>query len=202
MMSCVYVDILILVILFRFSRIYTPYFCCWLTSYDQIFITANDTWPSKLPRSSSSHPSNENGRILEPCQISIPNASDRPGGGNNSVKVENKACKINGTIEARPFVVSSNKTHTATVPADPVTEAHAKPPHPDTKYLSQVYSVPKVEEWSGGFDDQEWLFGSGISQERKPAVGSSEAGETPQVWAEAVHIEPADVFALPYVIPY
>ncbi|KAJ1407289.1 hypothetical protein SESBI_24391 [Sesbania bispinosa] len=160
---------------------------------------ANDNWPNKLPRLSSSHPFTENGRILEPCQISIPNASDRPGVA-TSVKVENKECKINGIIEARPFLASSNKTHTATLPAEPITKAPEKPPHPDTKYLSQVYSVPKVE-WSE-FDDQEWLFGSSIAQERKPVVESSEAGEIPQVWAEALHIEPADVFALPYVIPY
>lgn len=61
--------------------------------------------------------------------------------------------------------------------------------------------MPKVDEWSD-FDDQEWLFGSSHSQERKPVVKSSEVGDTLQVWAEAVHIEPADIFALPYVIPY
>ncbi|XP_061373006.1 uncharacterized protein LOC133315404 [Gastrolobium bilobum] len=164
---------------------------------------ANDNWPSKLARSSSSHTFTENGRILEPCQISIPNASDKPGVVATSVKVDNKEFKINGVIEARPFAVSSNKTHlTATVPANLVTEASAKLPHPDTKYLSQVYSVPKVEEWSG-FDDQDWLFGkSSILQERKPVVESSEVGETLQVWSEGLHIETADVFALPYVIPY
>ena len=152
-----------------------------------------------MPRPSSSHLFTENGRILEPCQISIPNASDRPGVA-TTVKVENKECKINGIIEPQPFAVSSNKTHAAAVPADPVTDASVKPPHPDTRYLNQVYLVPKME-WSG-FDDQEWLFGSSISQERKPVGGSSEVGETLQVWAEGLHIEPADVFALPYVIPY
>ena len=139
---------------------------------------------------------------MEPCQIFLLNASDRQGSATN-VKLDNKMRKINGIIEAVPSVISSNKTLTATgtVPADPVTEASAKPPHPDTKYLSQVYSIPKTEVWSD-FDDQEWLFGSGCSQERKPVVKSSEAGDTLQVWAEAVHIEPADIFALPYVIPY
>ena len=50
---------------------------------------------------------------------------------------------------------------------------------------------------------KEWLFDTNVSQERKSVVKSSiEVGETPQVWAEALRIEPADVFALPYVIPY
>ncbi|XP_058731728.1 uncharacterized protein LOC131603437 isoform X2 [Vicia villosa] len=160
---------------------------------------ANENWPSKLPRSSSSHPFTENGRILEPCKMSIPNASDRPEVAVSSAKIENTECKINGFIEAQPLAVPSNKTHATTMPAVPLIEASSKSPHPDTKYLNHIYSVPKVE-WSA-LDDQEWLFDNSISQERKPMV-TSEAGETPQVWAEVVHLEPADVFALPYVIPY
>lgn len=153
-----------------------------------------------LKPSSSSHPFTENGRILEPCQISIPNASYGPGVA-NSVKVDNKECKINGTIEVQPFKIPSNKTHIATMSMDDLlTEANAKPPHPDFKYLSQVYTVPKVE--LSDLDDHEWLFDSGLSQERKSVVKSPEVGQTPQVWAEALHIEQADVIALPYVIPY
>ncbi|KAF7837023.1 myb-like protein X [Senna tora] len=165
---------------------------------------ANHNWPSKVPRpSSSSHPLTENGRTVKPCQSSIPLASNSPGAATN-LKVDNKEHKKNGIIEVRPSAVSPIKTITSTVPADPVAkEASAKPPHPDLKYLSQVYSVPKMDEWSC-FDDQEWLFSSSSSslQEKKPAVESSVVGETPQVWAEALHIEPADVYALPYVIPY
>ncbi|CAI8618580.1 unnamed protein product [Vicia faba] len=161
---------------------------------------ANENWPSKLPRSSSSHSFTENGRILEPCTISIPIASDRPEIAVSSAKIENKECKINGFIEVRPLAVPSNKTHATPMSAVPLIEASSKPPHPDTKYLNHIYSVPKVE-WSA-LDDQEWLFDNSISQERKPMVKSSEAGETPQVWAEVVHLEPPDVFALPYVIPY
>ncbi|XP_061369152.1 uncharacterized protein LOC133312032 [Gastrolobium bilobum] len=160
----------------------------------------DDNRISKLPRPSSSHPCTENGRILEPCQISLLNASHSIGAATN-VKADNKERKINGIIEALPSAVSSDKTSTATVPADAVTEAYAKPPHPDTKYLSQVYLVPKADEWSD-FDDQEWLFGSSSTEEKKPVLKSSEVGDTLQVWAEAVHIEAADIFALPYVIPY
>lgn len=165
------------------------------------FLTANDNWPSKLPTPSPS-PSHltENGRILEPCQISLQNTSDRLAAASN-IKVDNKERKINGIIEALPSTVSSKTpTPIATMPA-PVSEASAKPPHPDSKYISQVYSVPKVDEWSD-FDDQEWLFGSSHWQGRTPAVKSSEVEDTLQVWAEAVHIKPADIFALPFVIPY
>ena len=162
------------------------------------FLSAKSSLPCKLSRlSSSSHPFPENGRISEPCQISCPNTSDRPGV-STDLKVDNKQHKINGIIEAGPSAVSSKRTATAIVPA----ELTAKPPHPDSKYLSQVYSVPKVEEWSG-YDDQDWLlFGSGCPPERKHVVESSKVGGTPQVWAEALHIEQLDVCALPYVIPY
>lgn len=165
------------------------------------FLTANDNWPSKMPRSSSSsHPFTENGRVLEPCQISIPYASDKTGAA-TKLKVDNKEGKINGIVDVQPSTVPSNKNTSVIVPADPVAEASARPPHPDSKYLRQVYSVPKMEEWPD-VDNQEWLFGSHCSQERKPTVESSEVGETLHVWAEALHIEPADVCALPYVIPY
>ncbi|KAE9603000.1 hypothetical protein Lalb_Chr12g0205611 [Lupinus albus] len=180
---------------------------------------ANGNWPNKLPKPSPSHPFTENGKILEPCHVSIPNASCRPGV-TTSVKLDNKEYKINGFIKAPPpFAASSNKAQIATEPIVPVTEAPAKPPdpdvkflsqvteasaippHPDAKYISQVYSVPKMEAWSD-FDDQEWLFGSSSSQERKPVVKSSEVEDTRRVWAEALHIETADVYALPYVVPY
>ncbi|CAL0328043.1 unnamed protein product [Lupinus luteus] len=168
-------------------------------------VDANDNVPIKLPRLSSSHSFTENRRILEACQISLPNGSDKPGAAATNVKVDHKEHKINGSIEALISAVSSNKTiapAATTLPAYPKAEASAKPPHPDTKYLSQVYSVPKTEEWSG-FDDQEWLFSNSCSEERKPAVKSSEVrDDTLHVWAEAVHIESADVIALPYVIPY
>ncbi|KAL2332605.1 hypothetical protein Fmac_013818 [Flemingia macrophylla] len=166
-------------------------------------VHANDSRPSKLPKlSPSPSPSHltENGRILEPCQISLLKTSNRLGAASN-VKVDNAERRINGIIEALPSAVSPNKTPTATAPADPVSEAPAKPPHPDIKYISQVYSVPKADGWSD-FEDQEWLFGSRSSQETKSVVKSSDVGDTVQVWAEAVHIEPADIFALPYVIPY
>jgi len=164
------------------------------------FLTVNDSLPNKFPKLSSSHPFTENGRTLEPWEISIPNASDRPKVA-TSVKVENKEGKKNENFETQSFSASSNKIRNDVVPIEFVTEASAKPSHPDSKYLGQVYSVPKVDQWSD-FDDQEWLSDSNVSRKRKSVVQSSEVGDTPQVWAEALRIESADVFALPYVIPY
>lgn len=181
------------------------FLCCWLTSYNIFlnFLTANDNWPSKLPRpASSSLPDNENGRILEPCQISTPSyASDKMGAA-TKLKVDNKEGKINGIIQVQPSTISSNKNSTVIVPADRVAEAPSKLPHPDSKYLSQLYSVPQMDVWPD-VDNQEWLFGSTCSLERKPTLEFSEDRETRRhVWAEALHLEPADIFALPYVIPY
>ena len=75
----------------------------------------------------------------------------------------------------------------------------SKPPHSDSKFLSQIYSLPKTEEWPE-YDDQEWLFSSS-DHPLKPKV-ESEPEEEPQVWAEGLKIESVDVFALPYVMPY
>ncbi|XP_054805756.1 uncharacterized protein LOC129308580 isoform X2 [Prosopis cineraria] len=162
---------------------------------------ASDNWSGKVPRPSSSpHPFTENGRTVKPCQSSIPHASDGLVAATN-FKVENKKHKKNGIIGAQPFADFRNKPISATVPADPVIEeTSTKPPHPDSKYLSRVYSVPKMDE-QPDFDDQDWLFGSHSLQEKKPMSESSKVGGTAQVWAEALHIEP-DVYALPYVVPY
>ncbi|XP_054805803.1 uncharacterized protein LOC129308601 [Prosopis cineraria] len=162
---------------------------------------ACDNWPSKLPRPSSyPHPFTENGRIVKPCQSSIPYASDGPVAATD-FKVDNEEHQKNGIIEAQPSADSPNKPISATVPTDPVIEeTYVKPPHPDSKYLTHVYSVPKMDE-RPDLDDQEWLFGSHSLQEKKPMAESSNVGGTMQVWAEALHIEPG-VYAFPYVIPY
>ncbi|VFR01151.1 unnamed protein product [Cuscuta campestris] len=81
-----------------------------------------------------------------------------------------------------------------------VVESSKKSPHPDTKYLSQILTVPKIEELIDCDDDgNEWLFGSKKPLVRKPGVGSN---VELQVWSEARHLESADIYALPYVIPY
>ncbi|KAL5992108.1 hypothetical protein ACLOJK_013022 [Asimina triloba] len=103
--------------------------------------------------------------------------------------------KVNGTVESEP---SKAVVDPSVFMED---EASKRPPHPDSKYLSQILSVPKLEGWSD-FDEQEWLFGSEALDWRSKATASDMLNETPQVWAEALRIEPVDVCALPYVIPY
>ncbi|GMH08045.1 hypothetical protein Nepgr_009885 [Nepenthes gracilis] len=158
-----------------------------------------DVRPNKMARTlASSCPLTENGRSLEPCQTPIifDSVVQRAPG---SIKANSKEPKRNGTIDAHLFRRSSQ----ATAHADQNAETSRNPPHPDTKYLSQVLSVPKMDEWSG-FDDQEWLGGSGHSKWRNPKLETRDVSEAPapQVWAEALKIESADVIALPYVNPY
>lgn len=167
------------------------------------------TRPNKLARTSASpHPLAENGRSLEPCQNSaafaLPVTQQQPP---MDIKVERSddkqrppmKIKVDGKINGTVVVPSTQSSREKTARKS---DAPAKQPHPDTKYLGQVISVPKVDEWSD-FDDQEWLFDSST---RKPEVKLSDIDETidetPQVWARALWLEPVDVYALPYVIPH
>jgi len=128
----------------------------------------------------------------------------------NNDKVDNKGRKINGLVEAQALSISSTtqplsislmKPLHSTAQTDQIAEVSKKQPHPDSKYLPCVLTVPKMEDCSD-FEDQEWLFQSTNSQAKKPKVGFSGVDETPPVWSEALHFEWADVYALPYVIPY
>ncbi|CAH9050093.1 unnamed protein product [Cuscuta epithymum] len=83
-----------------------------------------------------------------------------------------------------------------------VVEAPKRSPHPDVKYLNQILTVPKMEEWVECDDNNEWLFGSRDPSEKKSGVGSNVINEELQVWSEARYIESTDIYALPYVIPY
>ncbi|XP_041000090.1 cylicin-2-like [Juglans microcarpa x Juglans regia] len=160
---------------------------------------AGDLRPYKLARTtSSSHQISENGRILKPCQTSVLNASNRHGAASNP-KADDKERKINGIIDQSSS--DSKKSTFVSAQADQIAQVSAKPLHPDSKYLSEVYMVPKMGEWSD-YDDQEWLFSSRDFQSEKSKVESLGVEDTPQVWDEALRIESADVCALPYVIPY
>ncbi|KAJ0092067.1 hypothetical protein Patl1_26071 [Pistacia atlantica] len=126
-----------------------------------------------VPRPTSSpHPLTGNGKILEPGQTSALFTSDRQA-----------------------------KSLFTTVQADQIAEVSMNPPHPDSKYLNQILSVPKREELSKDHD-LEWLIHGSDSQLQKPKVISPGNDEMPEVWAEAMRIESADVCALPYVIPF
>ncbi|KAK8571652.1 hypothetical protein V6N12_027730 [Hibiscus sabdariffa] len=164
------------------------------------FLHVDDVKPNKLPKISSSQPLTGNGKTMESYQAPIPLTLDSKGPG-SSPKIENKELKVNDIVKAQLSSFSPTKHLSSSAQASKITEVSIKPPHPDSKYLSQVLSVPKMEEWSG-FDDQSWLFHSSEPQSKKPKVGFSEIDEPPQVWAEALQIESADVYALPYVIPY
>lgn len=72
-----------------------------------------------------------------------------------------------------------------------------RPPHPDTKYLGLIYSMPKVEEVPES-DEQDWILSSKRNINRKTEVNES----PPKVWDKGLRIEEADVFALPYVVPF
>ncbi|XP_071690213.1 uncharacterized protein [Rutidosis leptorrhynchoides] len=101
-------------------------------------------------------------------------------------------------IRPKPPPAVVNKVAAVPPPLPPIPKK--KPPHPDTKYLNQILSVPKLDEWCG-FDDQEWLLSNKTDRpvSKKPNM---EELQVHQVWSEAKHIESVDVCALPYVIPY
>ncbi|PKU75429.1 DNA topoisomerase 1-like [Dendrobium catenatum] len=68
-----------------------------------------------------------------------------------------------------------------------------------SKYLSQIYAVPKMVELPK-LDDQEWLFNLHDSLQKSKTELKAE--KIPQVFAEAMRIDSADVLALPYVVPF
>ncbi|CAN4095741.1 unnamed protein product [Withania somnifera] len=124
------------------------------------------------------------------------------------IEVGNKEHGVNGTIKGQPLTMSKPKTlsvskssaSSMSLGADQIAEASKRPPHPDSKYLNQILSVPKMDEWSE-FDDQEWLFGSKSTHIRNPDMCLDEV-KNHRVWSEALQIDSADVCALPYVIPF
>jgi hypothetical protein len=69
-----------------------------------------------------------------------------------------------------------------------------KPPHPDCKYLSQIYSIPEAPLMMElpGQEGEDWLFDKGGTQPRKPASSAPESDGVPQVWAQALKIDHAD----------
>ncbi|KAG6742709.1 hypothetical protein POTOM_053632 [Populus tomentosa] len=178
-----------------------------------ISVAADDIKPNKLPRPTSLPVSAENGRMLGTCKIPTAVIQGRQEAV-NSDKVDSKEQKINGLIEAlappitsstHPLSVSLTKSLTkpshSTAQTDQIAEVSRKQPHPDSKYLLEVLTVPKMEELPD-FEDQEWLFQSTNVPSKKLQVGFSGIDETQQVWSEALQIGSADVYALPYVIPY
>ncbi|RZR97807.1 hypothetical protein BHM03_00027049 [Ensete ventricosum] len=147
----------------------------------------------------SSHLCEENGRTLESSHIATVFPSVKPEAIRCTLMVkpvDNKEHKINGIAEAQPSL--SGLTHPVAAKKGAAGKVNTSP-HLDSMYLSQVYSLPKVDEWPE-YDDQEWLFSScHLPQKPKSKLGGN---EVPQVWSEALKIEQEDVVALPYVVPY
>ncbi|EEF31295.1 DNA binding protein, putative [Ricinus communis] len=174
------------------------------------FLLENGNRPNKFPRPvSSSHSVVENGKKLEPCKSAVQFASEKQELVNNH-KVYIKEQKVNGFVTAEHKIngliparshISSTKSLSVGVQANENGETFSKPPHPDTKYLSQILSIPEMEELPD-VDDQEWLLSYNHLQSKKPTRGSPGIDGIRQVWAEAFRIESADISALPYVIPY
>lgn len=138
----------------------------------------------------------ENGRKFEGNQTSGFFASDLPGA---SLKLDNKKHIKNGTVESQPLPLSKEKPSAPIVPAV-FLEVSKKHPHPDSKYLNQVLSVPKTEVWPDVVDN-DWLSDSKECLSRKAEVGCV-VSEKPTVWSNTLYLESADVVALPYVVPY
>lgn len=186
------------------------------------FLHESEIRPNKV-QMLALHQSTENGRKLE---ASSESSSDKHAVPNN-IRLDHHGRLNNGIIEAKkpspskpnpsginmfsdqivvppktPHPDLSNANEALRMPKkkDHSAEASKRPPHPDSKYLSQILTVPTVGDWSDD-DDQEWLFskkGPPNKPESEPVVETEEL----HVWSEAVHIESADVCALPYVIPY
>ncbi|XP_022146974.1 glutamic acid-rich protein-like isoform X2 [Momordica charantia] len=148
---------------------------------------------------SSSDLPRENHRMLKPCQSSVAAASNCQVTANtNGLKFDGKERESNdNAIEIPPALSSAESNQLIKL-----SKVHPKPPHPDLEHLSQVYWVPKMEEWSD-FCDQDWLYSSNASNLKKLKVHGFEMGTTtPHVWAEAVQIDSINICALPYVVPY
>ncbi|XP_038703181.1 myb-like protein X isoform X2 [Tripterygium wilfordii] len=154
--------------------------------------------PNKFPRPISSHSVVENGKKLEPCQTAFRLTSEKQGPVHCQT-VDVKEHGLSSVVKDQAPNACSTRSSSAVLAVPSNGDTYAKPPHPDSKYLSQILAVPKVE-WSD-FDDQEWLFSSDLLS-KKPKVTCNLVDRTPQVWADALKIDSADVTALPYVIPY
>ncbi|XP_042050772.1 myb-like protein X [Salvia splendens] len=190
------------------------------------FLHESDIRPNKMQRLAP-HQLTENGRKLDPFETPM-----KPSHNNhiipNNARVDNRERLMNGFTGAHKpspqkpkssavvAVVSNQITEASKVPGhdppsvykalkvpkidDLIAEASRRPPHPDSKYLAEVLTVPKVEDWSEP-DHQDWLFTEkGRAGMRK--VEPVRDRDDQHVWSEAVHIESADICALPYVIPY
>ncbi|XP_048232968.1 RNA-binding protein 25 isoform X1 [Ricinus communis] len=152
------------------------------------YLLDNGNWPNKFPRPvSSSHPATENGKKLEPCRTATQFISEKQWVvHDHKLDMTDKKInglitaeqKINGLVAAQPRT-SSIKSLSVCVPAIENGETLSKPPHPDTKYLNQIISIPEMEERLD-VDDQEWLLSCNHLLSKKQREGSAGIVETRQ----------------------
>ncbi|KAL7105870.1 hypothetical protein ACP275_07G073400 [Erythranthe tilingii] len=187
------------------------------------FLHDSETRPHKIQKPAFPHHSTENGRKLEklePFPTPIKPSQDKQAvvPNPNSDRLDHhKERLMNGIIEipkpsppklnpsaatAKIAEASKIKARTVSKVEDPIATSsrRPRPPHPDSKYLAEVLTVPKMTLDLSENDDQDWLFSK--KAPTKPKTESVGPDEDLRVWSEAVHIEAADVIALPYVIPY
>lgn len=140
----------------------------------------------------------ENGRKLESSQqpCTFPSAAERKGAISKPKFDNDQEVRSNG-IGVRKADACSKRPPGQRKES---VENHLKPPHPDAKFLTEILSIPKVE-WSD-MDDLSWLYPKEDQVENKCTRVSTKVEEPKEVWAEALHLESADITALPYVIPY
>ncbi|CAA3007375.1 Histone-lysine N-methyltransferase 2D [Olea europaea subsp. europaea] len=190
------------------------------------FLHESEVRPNKLQRLTP-HQLTENERKIEACQNPNVSASYKKLSPFN-IHLDNEDRRVTGTLEAGKLYPSKPKPSIATMTINQVAETSKKsvhpdskfpneilgipkmenliaevsrrPPHPDSKYLSEILTVPKMEELQT--DEQEWLFYKKDPPLNKSKVGFWGVREDLIAWSEAMYIEPADVYALPYVIPY
>lgn len=171
-------------------------------SFSLEMLVDNGIRPNKYPKlAASSQPVLENGRKQESSYPVTQFASGKHIPGNNGT-ISIKGNRINSLVDPQRSGGGSTKPVPTSAQVSKNDAASGRLPHPDSKYLSQILHVPKVEELAEIDDnDQEWLFSSNNENEEKFQLNS--AGDVSQlVWAEALRMEDADVIALPYVIPY
>ncbi|KAL3637616.1 hypothetical protein CASFOL_018487 [Castilleja foliolosa] len=188
------------------------------------FLHENEIRPNKIQKPPP-HQSTENGRKLDPFPTP-PKPFNNEHPVPNNVRVDTKdPSMINGTLEAtRPSPSKRNPPPTATMVIDRIPEppkllplreskkaatsvmedpaviamSSKRSPHPDSKYLAEVLTVPDNMSECFDNDEQDWLFSEKVQSKAKVRP----VGEDVRVWSETVYIESADVLALPYVIPY
>uniref|UniRef100_A0A0D9XA01 Uncharacterized protein n=1 Tax=Leersia perrieri TaxID=77586 RepID=A0A0D9XA01_9ORYZ len=159
-------------------------------------VTEHSVRVNKLPRISPINP-HANGEIFEHSQGSEPSSSTVPVSTTAyeaDVIQDSKECYNNGVTGSHHLKEPKTSVSSSKYGSNQVS---LKPPHPDTKYLNQVYSIPAMDDCSD-YIDQDWLL-SRDSVERRSEI--LEAAQSTQVWAEAQLIDSADVVALPYVVP-